>query len=116
MKAREAAIAAATASNTGSRLRFGASVMSTGAIMAVIAEAAIDNLVSGTIVGDASFDITSEPGDPCTGDLDGDCAVGASDLANPLASWGPCAGCPADVDGNGVVDAADLAFLLSNWG
>ena len=43
-------------------------------------------------------------------------AAGASDLANLLASWGPCADCPTDFDGNGVVDAADLASLLSNWG
>ncbi len=52
----------------------------------------------------------------CPWDFDDDEAVGASDLAVLLGSWGPCAGCPADFDGDGNVDAADLATLLGNWG
>ena len=52
------------------------------------------------------------------GDFDGDGDVDAADLAELLASWGPCVEpcCPTDFDGDGDVDAADLAELLSNWG
>ena len=49
-------------------------------------------------------------------DLDCDGAVGASDLLELLASWGPCDGCQADFDGDHVVGAAELLFLLAEWG
>lgn len=49
------------------------------------------------------------------GDLDGDGAVDAADLAALLGAWGQCRGCGADVNEDGVVDAADLAILLGNW-
>ena len=52
-------------------------------------------------------------------DLDGDCVVGAMDLAILLGNWGPCPDpddCPADLNGDGQVSAADLAILLGNWG
>lgn len=50
-------------------------------------------------------------------DLDGDGAVGASDLAALLAAWGPCAGdCPADLSGDAEVGAQDLASLIAAWG
>ena len=62
----------------------------------------------------------------CLGDLDGDCAVGAFDLALLLGNWGPCPEpctpgdpadiCPADFDGDCTVGPFDLAFLLGNWG
>lgn len=55
-------------------------------------------------------------GDPIpSGDLDGDGAIGAADLAILLGSWGVCDGCGADLDGSGAVDAADLALLLGAW-
>ena len=53
------------------------------------------------------------------GDLDGDGAVGTSDLLVLLASWGPCADCDecdADLDGNCTVGVSDLLVLLLNWG
>jgi hypothetical protein len=53
------------------------------------------------------------------GDLDGDCAVTAADLAILLGSWGPCPPdepCSADLNDDETVDAADLALLLGNWG
>jgi len=51
------------------------------------------------------------------GDINADCAVDASDLAELLARWGKCgAPCAADLNGDGVVDASDLAVLLANWG
>ncbi|MEE9266712.1 MAG: dockerin type I domain-containing protein, partial [Gammaproteobacteria bacterium] len=53
---------------------------------------------------------------PTIGDLDGDGAVDASDLAILLGSWGACPGCPADLNGDGVVGAFDLALVLGNWG
>ncbi len=53
---------------------------------------------------------------PCPADLNGDGDINAADLAQLLASWGPCIQCPAELTGDGVVDAADLAELLSVWG
>ncbi len=50
----------------------------------------------------------------CPGDLDGNGAVGGSDLAILLAAWS--ADGPADLDGDGVVGPVDLALLLGNWG
>ena len=52
----------------------------------------------------------------CVGDFTGDGVIDGADLAQLLASWGPCVGCPADLDGNGVVNGADLAQLLASWG
>ncbi len=49
----------------------------------------------------------------CDGDLNGDNAVNAEDIAQLLSSWGGASG---DIDGNGATDAADLALLLGNWG
>jgi hypothetical protein len=48
------------------------------------------------------------------GDLNGDGAVDAADLAILLGAWGTSG--PGDLDGDGVVDAADLAILLGAWG
>ncbi len=55
---------------------------------------------------------------PILGDLNGDGAVNAPDLAILLGAWGACppkGACPADFDDNGAVDARDLAVVLSNW-
>jgi len=52
----------------------------------------------------------------CSADVNGDDAVGASDLAFLLGSWGPCEGCPTDFNGDNVVDAFDLAQVLGAWG
>jgi hypothetical protein len=49
-------------------------------------------------------------------DLTGDGVVGPADLAQLLATWGPCSGCPADLNLDGSVGPADLAALLANWG
>ena len=51
----------------------------------------------------------------CTGDVNGDGSVNASDLAAVLASWGTSSAA-ADVDGSGLVDGADLAAMLAAWG
>lgn len=56
---------------------------------------------------------------PTTGDLDGDGAVGASDLLMLLSSWGSCANCgvcEADLNADCDVGAADLLILLGQWG
>ena len=50
-----------------------------------------------------------------SGDIDGDCAVGITDLLIVLTSWGPCGGCPADLDGDGVVGIGDLLIVLASW-
>ncbi|MHC4429717.1 MAG: DUF3466 family protein [Planctomycetota bacterium] len=52
----------------------------------------------------------------CTGDLNGDDAVGTNDLLMLLAAWGECSQCPADLDGDGVVGTSDLLLLLAAWG
>lgn len=52
----------------------------------------------------------------CQTDLSGDGEVGPTDLAQLLASWGPCEGCPADFNGDGSVGPVDLAQLLATWG
>lgn len=52
------------------------------------------------------------------GDLTGEGAVGAADLAILLQQWGPCQPkepCPADLNNDGAVNGADLATLLANW-
>lgn len=56
-------------------------------------------------------------GGECVGDIDGDGAVNALDLAALLSAWGPCGkACAADLDQSGAVDAFDLATVLSAWG
>jgi len=55
----------------------------------------------------------------CPFDVNGDGQVGAADLANLLACWGPIAGgvCEClDIDNNGSIGALDLANLLASWG
>ena len=52
----------------------------------------------------------------CVADLDGDGAVGTSDLLRLLAVWGTNPGGPPDFDGDGTVGTSDLLFLLSVWG
>jgi len=47
------------------------------------------------------------------GDLDGDCYVGAADLAVLLGQWGGSG--PADLNGDGAVGPMDLAILLGAW-
>lgn len=54
----------------------------------------------------------------CPGDLDGDNAVGQSDLGVLLANFGasPAALSDGDFDGDRDVDQSDLGFLLSRFG
>jgi len=49
------------------------------------------------------------------GDLDGDGAVDASDLAQLIGAWGQ-ANANADLDGDGEVGPSDLAALIGAWG
>jgi hypothetical protein len=51
--------------------------------------------------------------DDVTADLDGDGAVGGSDLGLLLAAWG---GSGADINGDGSTDGADMGLLLAAWG
>jgi len=54
---------------------------------------------------------------PCPEDLDGNSAVGFSDVLAIIGAWGPCAGaCPEDLSGNGVVDFADILAVIGAWG
>lgn len=53
----------------------------------------------------------------CPADVDGDGAVGTSDLLMVLAQWGTCASdCAADANGDGAVDTTDLLAVLGGWG
>ncbi len=52
-------------------------------------------------------------------DLDQDGGVGAADLGELLAAWGPCtpgATCLSDLNRDGVTNSADLGILLAVWG
>lgn len=63
---------------------------------------------------DAIADVAPAAGPPA--DLDGDGAVGITDLLILLASWGGCGGaCRADLDGDGAVGVTDLLILLAAW-
>lgn len=52
----------------------------------------------------------------CGGDVDGDLAVDANDVALLLGAWGSAGGDGADLNADGAVDAADLGQLLGSWG
>lgn len=47
------------------------------------------------------------------GDIDGDGAVGASDMSILLLNWGQPGA--SDLDGNGTTDAVDIGLLLDRW-
>jgi len=53
---------------------------------------------------------------PCPADLDGDGAVGASDVSFALLDFGPCPGCQSDVDGDGITGASDISLMLLDFG
>ena len=65
------------------------------------------------LVTAASLSATAA-GQSCPADLDGDAAVGSSDLTVLLARWGLPGS--SDLDGNGETGAGDLATLLAAWG
>ncbi|MBL9147142.1 MAG: hypothetical protein JNM94_00465 [Phycisphaerae bacterium] len=52
---------------------------------------------------------------PCPADLDGNGAVGASDLGILLGEWNARVS-PADLDQDGAVGPSDLGILLGAWG
>lgn len=95
---------------------FGFSVAISGAIGKEIAivGAWLDN-DNGAASGSAYLFDAAASGN-CPWDLGGNGNVGASDLLELLALWGPCRGCPADIDGDGNVGASDLLDMLANWG
>jgi hypothetical protein len=55
-------------------------------------------------------------GTPCPADLDGDGAVGASDVSFALLDFGPCPACQSDVDGDGITGASDISLMLLDFG
>jgi len=70
---------------------------------------------SGPITDMGAYEFRDASSQPCPADLDGDCLVGAPDLASLIASWGDTQSI-ADLSGDGVVGAADLAALIAAWG
>ncbi len=62
------------------------------------------------------FEAPGKPFAVALGDLDGDGAVGVTDLLDLLGAWGSCPGCClADLNLNGTVGVADLLILLAAW-
>ena len=57
-----------------------------------------------------------DPGEECSGDIDGDGSVGTNDLLAVIAAWGACNGCPADINGDGWVDTDDILAIIAAWG
>ncbi len=54
---------------------------------------------------------------PCTGDLNGDLSVNASDFGIFVAAFGTmCAACAADLNDDGSVNTTDFGFFVSNYG
>lgn len=64
---------------------------------------------------DAAHAVEVGPVMPPRGDLDGDGAVGFSDLIELAGDWGTVHS-SADLDGDGRVDFADLLDLIMHWG
>ncbi len=73
-------------------------------------------LADGDGDGKAVVDIGADERPGCAADLDGDGAVGITDLLALLAAWGPNPAHPADLDGDGVVGNLDLQLVLAAWG
>ena len=66
---------------------------------------------------DADRFITIDESRLVTGDIDGNHAVGFSDLSLVLQKWGPCDGlCPTDINEDGATGFADLITVVNNWG
>lgn len=66
-----------------------------------------------------TVDVTLELIVPCVGDVNGDNAVGLSDLARLLSNFGTAGGATlaeGDLDDDGDVDLNDLSRLLANFG
>ena len=99
--------------------------LASGSWGASLPATACDSTVTWWVEAETNFTVTRWPAntpvsvrttqtDACgiEGDLDGDGAVGASDIAVLLLDFGACPGCAADLDGSGFVDAGDIAILL----
>lgn len=78
----------------------------------------IDLSVNGMVCYDIVLELFAVQSGLLASDLDGDGAVGGSDLAILLAAWGPCprgTACSADLTGDGKVNGGDLSILLAEW-
>ena len=82
-----------------------------GSTFVVITKAT--NILNGDTNGIADLYFVERP-IPQLGDLDGDGAVSAPDLAILIGLWGSN-GLVGDFDGDGSVGQADLAVVLGNW-
>lgn len=95
---------------------FGFSVALDGGLAAVGSR--LEDIGANTNQGSVSVvcidpdDCLACPAPTLPGDLDGDGAVGAADLAILLGGWSTP---KADLDGDGTTGASDLALLLGNW-
>ncbi|MFM1822556.1 MAG: hypothetical protein RI967_822 [Planctomycetota bacterium] len=74
-------------------------------------EGVVEWFAGGEVSWRATFVFEETP--PCAADLDGDGAVGSTDLAQLLGAWGTPG---ADLTGDGATGADDLAALLAAWG
>jgi len=100
-----------TASDPGALDDFGQSVSISGNL--AIIGSRFDDEIAPSAGAAYTFDLSACL---CPADLDGDGAVGTSDLLALFAQWGPNPGSPADLDGDGSVGTSDLLILFANWG
>ncbi|MCH2141467.1 MAG: hypothetical protein MK077_00495, partial [Phycisphaerales bacterium] len=61
-------------------------------------------------------DCICEPQAGCTGDVDADNRVDATDLIELMDNWGESLECSSDPDGGTTIGLSDLLLVLANWG
>lgn len=77
----------------------------------------IDSTPDADVNRNGILDLCEAPFADCPADFDRDGAVGMSDLAILLSTWGTATTLPGvDIVPDGIIDSADLSVLLQTWG
>ena len=63
-----------------------------------------------------SFTVITDETPSIPEDLDGDGAVGVSDILVALSDWGFCSCCLSDLNADGEVNVSDLLAIIAAWG
>jgi len=70
-----------------------------------------------SVLWDADYLVTVQPGQACLGDVNGNGIVNVDDLLAVINAWGSTTpGHAADVTGNGVINVDDLLAVINAWG